>query len=382
MSKASMGQFFTTNSNFILSGFENLIKNKNIYDPFAGGGDLLNWAQKHQAKSVQGSDIDKKLIKNNITFNDSLKNIPYADFILTNPPYLGKNKMSKNQKSKYMENNLYEDFYLLAIDNIIESKSKEGILIVPVNFLSAENSQALRTKFLNSYQITKMKYFKFQVFEDTTYNVIAFHYIFDETIKQKIPLDIYIDQNSVPISTNLVLEKKYNYQIAGKEINKIFKSSSIKINRTTEKTIDKFKGSIDVPIMYNDKKTIKYYKLNSNGISRLSNNIILLNCIDTNCSVDGWINAEDVRVYNKIGLVGKNTSRNIAHVILPSEVSIQQQEQIIVLFNKKLNYLREKYHSLFLTNFRDNDRKRISFDFCYKLISHCYEEILTISSFI
>ena len=32
MSKASMGQFFTTNSNFILSGFENYIENKNIYE--------------------------------------------------------------------------------------------------------------------------------------------------------------------------------------------------------------------------------------------------------------------------------------------------------------------------------------------------------------
>ena len=36
---------------------------------------------------------------------------------------------------------------------------------------------------------------------------------------------------------------------------------------------------------------------------------------------------------------------------------------------------RKKYNSLFLTNFRDNDRKRISFDFCYKLITFCYESI-------
>jgi len=52
------------------------------------------------------------------------------------------------------------------------------------------------------------------------------------------------------------------------------------------------------------------------------------------------------------------------------------RKKIIIIFNKKLTYLRKKYNSLFLTNFRDNDRKRISFEFCYKLISYCYQEIV------
>ena len=35
------GQFFTTNSDYILQGFEGFVKNKEILDPFAGNQDLI-----------------------------------------------------------------------------------------------------------------------------------------------------------------------------------------------------------------------------------------------------------------------------------------------------------------------------------------------------
>ena len=44
------------------------------------------------------------------------------------------------------------------------------------------------------------------------------------------------------------------------------------------------------------------------------------------------------------------------------------------IFNETLNDNRQKYSSFFLTNFRDNNRKRLSFDFAYKLINLIYEE--------
>jgi len=42
------------------------------------------------------------------------------------------------------------------------------------------------------------------------------------------------------------------------------------------------------------------------------------------------------------------------------------------LFNKEINRLRDDQFSLFLTNYRDKDRKRISFDFAYKFINYLY----------
>lgn len=369
--KQKLGQFFTTNVDYILGGFESIIKNKSVLDPFAGAGDLLKWATNNNAAKTFGLDIDKTLLSKKIAFNDSLLEIPNADFILTNPPYLAKNKMAKAQKDKYLKD--LEDLYLLAIDRIVASSPQEGIIIVPVNFFSAENSVSTRIKLLDQYLITKVKYFTQQVFEDTTYNVVAFHFkkhnksITKQDVKFK-----FIPDEETKIFT---LDKKYNYTIAGAELNPIITTNSLKIQRLTENLVNKHKGSAKIETFFNDKKYVQSYNVLPSFKSKIDNNCILLNCIDTNSSEEGWIKAENVKRYNVDALVGKNTSRNIAFVHLPENISLNKQKQIIKLFNKTLNSLRQSYRSMFLTNFRDNDRKRVSFEFCYKLISYCYNQM-------
>ncbi len=376
--KKELGQFFTTNVDYILQGFENLVKNKNVLDPFVGNGDLLKWAEKHKAKNLNGYDIDKQLIidlvlkfKGHFKENDSLLNIPNAQFNLTNPPYLAKNKMSKQQKSKYLKE--LDDFYLLAIRNIINSKTEEGIVIIPVNFFSAENSDKVRVELLSKYNITKVNYFKEQVFDDTTYNVVSFHYFKKEipSIKQVIEFTFYPEKKS----KSFILEEKYSYRIAGKEIAEIMKSPKLKIIRLTEKQVINNSGKKEINCLFNDKNTEKKYFVNEKLSKNIKNNILLLNCIDSNTSESGRIKIEDVQSFGYDCLIGKLTSRNIAYVLLSNEVSIHMQKQIIFLFNQVIQQLRNDFNSLFLTNFRDNDRKRISFDFCYQLISYCYEKL-------
>ncbi|GAB7140164.1 hypothetical protein RsTz2092_01120 [Deferribacterales bacterium RsTz2092] len=41
--KQQLGQFFTTNVDYILSGFEKYTRDKDVQDPFCGAGDLLKW---------------------------------------------------------------------------------------------------------------------------------------------------------------------------------------------------------------------------------------------------------------------------------------------------------------------------------------------------
>ena len=366
MNKKDLGQFNTTNSDYILQGFEDHVKGKDILDAFAGNEDLLKWAMKNEANSCYGLDIDPK--NKNIAFNNSLIQIPYSKFNLTNPPYLAKNKMSADLKSKYQLNNC-EDFYLLSILKIIESNPDEGIIIIPINFFSAENSGHIRLEFLNKYMITKVNYFKKQVFDDTTYNVVVFHYIkkTDNSTKQKIPFTIFPEKTI----KSFILDQKYNYRIAGKNLSKIEKIKPLKIIRLTEGLIAKNTGNSKIDVYYNDTKTEKEYFVSKSYKQDIKNNIILLNCIDTNATEEGWIKAEDIRDYNKDCLVGKSSSRNIAYILIP-DCPISIQEKIIIAFNDILYHLRKKYKSLFLTNFRDNDRKRVSFDFCYKLISYCY----------
>ncbi|MFH1173124.1 MAG: hypothetical protein V1692_01175, partial [bacterium] len=75
MDKKQLGQFFTTNSDYILHGLESFVVGKEVFDPFAGGADLIYWAKKNQAKTIKGFDVDKKYIdKKNIFYNDSINN--------------------------------------------------------------------------------------------------------------------------------------------------------------------------------------------------------------------------------------------------------------------------------------------------------------------
>lgn len=368
--KSSLGQFFTTNVNYILQGMEKYVKGKNIIDPFAGNGDLLKWARKNDANSTKGFDIDNKLIDNdNIYHNDSFINIPKeGDFILTNPPYLGKNKMSNKDKNKYQDF-IQEDLYLFSIKKIIDTDIKEGILIVPVNFLSADNSNDIRRQFLSIYNIIKINYFKEQVFEDTTYNVISFYFIKDNSNNRNLNITYFPNNEKVSFD----IQKEYFFKIGGEEISKINNNqNTLKIKRLTEKYLNDNKGSFNISSFYNDYKTSKTYDINKKTKELIKRNIIVLNCIDG--KINNKICAEDIRKYNKDCLVGKNTSRNIAYILL-NDVSVDTQEKLIVMFNKELNLLRDKYNSLFLTNFRDNDRKRISFDFCYNLLNYCYSKL-------
>jgi ribosomal protein L11 methylase PrmA len=70
MNKQQLGQFFTTNSDYILQDLEKYIKGKIITDPFAGSQDLLLWAKKFSPKKISGFDFDKNFVDNKIVFNN------------------------------------------------------------------------------------------------------------------------------------------------------------------------------------------------------------------------------------------------------------------------------------------------------------------------
>lgn len=372
--KKGLGQFNTTNVDYILKGFEKLVEGKSVIDPYAGSGDLLKWSKRNNAKQVIGYDIDPVCIKNNIFENDSLITIPPSgNFILTNPPYLALNKMDKDIKEKYMIYNGIEDLYHLSLLKIINSDYDEGIIIIPVNFFSAENSDKIRKRFLDIYDIGIINYFSHQVFNDTTYNVVSFHFLKSTNYNRILDINIYPDNKKC----EFLVEKEYNYRIGGKELSDIVKcDDKLNIKRLTENMINDNIGECIIDCFYNDYKTIKQFKVNKKFKNKIYNNIIVLDCIDG--KTENKICAKDIRVYKKDCLVGKNTSRNIAY-ILTEDISVDLQSKTIELFNKKLNELRDKYNSLFLTNFRDNNRKRISFDFCYKLLNYCYTKNLLVA---
>ncbi|MEK7618592.1 MAG: hypothetical protein AAB410_05610 [Patescibacteria group bacterium] len=368
--KKQLGQFFTTNSNYILSGLEKLVKDKNITDPFAGGADLILWAKKFGAKKTKGFDIDKAYVDNKTVFlHDSLLEPKAYEFVLTNPPYLNINKAYEKAKEKYFSKFSYEDLYQISLASIMNSE--EGIVIVPINFLSAENSQSIRDVFFAKFEIIEMNYFKHQVFADTTYNVIAFYY------KKKIDFfknnfeiltHIYPDKSTIKIK----LEKKYGWKIGGEFVCKIRnQENELGVYRLTEEMIEQSKGNIKLSAAHNHIDDRVDISVSKDMAQLLQSNIMLLKAIDSG-SEKGKIAIENIKDYGVQCLISKPTSRHMIYLIFEQPISIRQQKELAVLFNENLERLRKDYCSLFLTNYRDKDRKRISFDFVYKLVNYLY----------
>ena len=131
-------------------------------------------------------------------------------------------------------------------------------------------------------------------------------------------------------------------------------------------------GEYEVEVALQNIKDKKILKLSDDIKKLLEKNILFLRAIDSKNGKK--IQLEDIRKYKIAGLVGKNTSRNMAHLIFKKEVSISEQIELMKKFNDELSVNREKYLSFFLTNFRDNNRKRISFDLAYKFLNLIYYE--------
>lgn len=370
VNKKQLGQFFTINSDQILKGLERFVKGKEVIDPFAGGGDLISWAREHGAKKVKGYDIDKKYVnEKDVFYYDSIKKPLKYKFVLTNPPYLNVNKADKEIKERYFRKNGFEDLYQISLASIMDSE--EGIIIVPINFLSARNSKAIKDIFFSKFKIIKMNYFKNQVFPDTTNNVIAFYYRKKESSSEKeftIKTHIYPDDKEI----NIILKKNCSWNIHGDFLEKIKgQKNSLGVRRLVEEDIKIEMGGVGTPVAYNHINNRRSIEISENLHKLLESNIILLKAIDTGTE-EGKLALEDIREYDVKCLISKESSRHMIYLIFKEKIPITEQKEIIDVFNKEINKMRDKYLSLFLTNYRDKDRKRISFDFAYKFINYIY----------
>lgn len=333
--KKEYGQFYTTNSDYIVFNLLNDIPSGvKIVDPFAGQKDLLRYFLKFTAY-----DIDPK--SEDVIKRDTLNNPPnYNNYwVITNPPYLAKNKNSdKTIYNKYGVNDLYKASMLSIMG------CEGGIIIIPVNFLCDEDDK-FRSKFLSQYKIKNINIFEQSVFVDTDQAVCSFSFIKEPNNTQTINVKYHPSEK---IST-YCLENKNGYRIGNEFYSLIAQENlnkKIKISRLVE----------------GDKK--KYSK-------------IFLYAVDTG-SKSGRIRLE----YKEEPFYGKNTDRSFATICFNISINDQQQKYIIKRFNEIIELYREKYQSMFLTNFRNStkfySRKRISFEKSFKLINYIISSELII----
>ena len=341
--KQVLGQFMTKNQEYILQNMkipDNII---NIIEPFSGEGDLLNFIDNKANYKIECYDIDSKL--DFVIKRDTIKNPPNYNnkFIITNPPYLARNKSKdKNLFDKYDVNDLYKCF----IKELITNKSLGGIIIIPINFWSSirKTDIELRKQFLEVYEIIHLNIFEEQVFDDTTSTVCSFQFSLISLLDIKISKDINITIYPSNIKIRVALNKTNNYIIGG-DIYNLETKNNYKISRLTSKNIGK------------------------------KNTNILVKCIDDNEDNKiklSYVQDSDIYIDN----TPNQSARTYCTLVIEPSIDAEKQKKIVDEFNIFLNDYRQKYNSLFLTNFRESKdiaRKRISFDLVYKIVEYIIE---------
>ena len=338
MNKQKLGQFYTTNYDYILQNMNVPTNIKNIIEPFTGKGDLLKFIN-IENYNLELYDIDPKY--NGTVKSDTLYNPPNYDnkFVLTNPPYLARNKNTdKTLYDKYNTNDLYKCFII----NLINSSCLGGIIIIPLNFISSirKSDIELRKQFINKFDIITINIFEEQVFNDTSYTVCCLQFESKKSNKNTISTNIHIYPNNVKCS--VIFDEINDYTIGG-EIYNLPKNNKIKIERATSK--------------------------NSKS-SNLTN--ILLKCIDDNINNRiglSWVSNENIYIDN----TPKLSARSYATLIIEPKLNEQEQKKLISDFNNYMTRMRTKYNSLFLTNYRESNtiaRKRISFQLVYDICNY------------
>jgi hypothetical protein len=315
---------------------------KNIIEPFAGNCDLLKFINNENNNYIiECFDIDSK--KENVIKQNTLEQPPNYDnkFIITNPPFLARNKISdKKIFDKYGVNDLYKCF----IKEILTNKCLGGIIILPLNFFCSIRKMdiELRKNFLQIYNIILLNVFEEKVFQDTTYTICSLQFELKTNTETEINIIFYPSKNELKTFFN----ENNNFTIGG-EIYTLKTENKYKITRATLKN-----------------KTL----LNTN---------ILVKCIDDN--KENKINLSYVSNENLyIDETPNLSSRTYCTLIIEPKISKNKQKKLVNKFNNFLEKKRLHYNSLFLTNYRESkdiSRKRISFDLVYLIVGYLLENI-------
>jgi hypothetical protein len=339
--KKALGQFYTSNHSYILDGLSLPTQARCIVEPFAGRGDLLDWlCEKGNTLPVESYDIDPK--REGVVQRDTLMNPPdYTDaWILTNPPYLARNKCdAKGVFDTYNTNDLYKCF-LTSLTQ--QSPCCGGILIIPAGFFLSPRDLDVRCRhaFLSTYRLVKVRYFEETVFSDTTTTVVAFAFEKADTVLEEQEVE-WISLPSGETRTFTMTAR--NNWIIGGDIYSLPVPATVRIRRHVAGL------------------TLK----DGEYITSMT-----LSALDSGTK-DGRIS-----LHYREGYVypAKETSRTYATLCIRGKtLTPDEQKTLCTEFNALVEKKRLDTWSLFLPQFRESKeyaRKRMPFELAYTIILH------------
>jgi hypothetical protein len=340
--KKTRGQFYTTKSLYILDGFPLPPTDiRCIIEPFAGKGDLIDWVKKSGYNAeIEAYDIEPK--SKDIQKRDTLINPPNYNnaWIITNPPYLARNKCEKKEIYElYNTNDLYKCFITSVVK---QDNCRGGIFIIPAGFFFSPRDIDVRCRdaFMKKFKITKVKYFEESVFDDTTTTIVAFS--FERVNVELIHQDIEWIMMPSKIQKTFHMSSSNNWIIGGDIYN------------------------LPIPEKINVRRHVEGQKL-KDGEQQTN---ITLNALDSGIQ-DGRINL----TYKKDYIYpAKECSRTYATFrIIGKTLNEEEQIEICKEFNEFIENKRKDTWSLFLPQFRESKeyaRKRIPFELAYRIFLH------------
>jgi len=338
--KKNRGQFYTTNSSYILEGLPLHISDiRCIIEPFAGKGDLIEWVKSKKCSTpIEAYDIEPKA--DYIKKQDTLINPPdYKNaWIITNPPYLARNKSSNKELfALYNTNDLYKCFILSIVK---QDSCAGGIFIIPAGFFFSPRNVDVkcRNAFMTKYKITKVKYFEETVFEDTTTTIVAFSF----------------EKASVELS-----EQKVEWVKIPSNESRVFNMAS-----SNDWIIGGDIYKLPIPDNIIIRRHVEGHQLQDNEQQLY----ITLNALDSGTK-DGKISL----TYKKDYIYpAKECSRTYATLrITGKQLDEKDQLQLCKKFNEFIEEKRNDNWSLFLPQFRESKeyaRKRIPFELAYRIV--------------
>jgi hypothetical protein len=334
--KRARGQFYTTRSAYILDGVA--VPPGPIVEPFAGQGDLIDWmrAEGYQGE-VRAYDIDPK--RPDIERRDTLAHPPtYRDaYVLTNPPYLARNKSSdKTMFDRYETSDLYKCFIL----SMIEGQCLGGVMLIPAGFFFSPRVMDARCRaaFMRRYRVTSVKYFEESVFEDTTTTIVVVS--FQRSDQDLLQQDVeWFIEPSHQRKTFRVCDA-YNWIIGGEVYH--------------------------LPVRA--ELTVRRYCGEKRADEQCTN--LTLHAID-------GVGAAQIALDYKPGHTAIEATRTFATLCVGGAVlSEEQQQELCRRFNAFMKQKREETHSLFLPQFREYARKRIPFELAYLIVRYLLAPIV------
>lgn len=333
-------QFYTTNSEYILSGLRVPPGVTTVIEPFCGAGDLIRGIS--TSVGLELYDIDPKHPR--CIRRDTLLDPPnyQGKYVITNPPYLSRNKSTnKTYFQMYKTDDLYKCFLI----GLIRSQAQGGQLVVPSNFICSQRAGdvTLRSQFCEMYWIDRVNMFETPVFNDTNYSVCAFSFLARtgaHASGSETTVKFFPSQEEITVT----LTPENNYSI-GTEV-----TDPVESTRTVERATTNVRP----------------------------NTRILIRCIDNPVCADGRQEVINAKIVPEADLyidtTENQTARTFMSLRITPDITLEQQLRLVTRFNQYLAQKRAQYKSLFLVTYREYNRKRIAFETVYRIIKRLLNE--------